>query len=96
MDSSDDGALALSNSLKYQQNLVGLIVSGGLGSSHLTVKEMNRLIDNLPQWASTAIKKFGSLGEYTNPEYLKAVQEFYSRHLIRINPVPREVQLSLE
>ena len=57
---------------------------------------MNRLIDNLPSWASSAIKKFGALGEYTNPEYLKAVQEFYSRHLIRINPVPKEVQLSLE
>jgi proline iminopeptidase len=96
MGSSYGGALALSYSLKYQQNLTGLIVSGGLASSQLTVKEMNRLIDNLPSWASSAIKKFGALGEYTNPEYLKAVQEFYSRHLIRINPVPKEVQLSLE
>ena len=51
MGSSYGGALALSYSLKYQQNLSGLIVSGGLASTKLTVKEMNRLIDNWPSWA---------------------------------------------
>lgn len=96
MGSSYGGALALSYALKYQQHLIGMIVSGGLASSKLAVQEMNRLVDDLPEWASIAIKKYGPLKDYSNPEYLKAMQEFYSRHLIRIDPIPKEVQASLE
>ncbi|MCL4447479.1 MAG: proline iminopeptidase-family hydrolase [Candidatus Thermoplasmatota archaeon] len=96
MGSSYGGALALAYSLKYQSALLGMIVSGGLASSRLTIKEMNRLIDDLPEWASSAIRKYDATGDYTHPDYLKATEEFYSRHLIRMNPVPREVRLSLE
>ncbi len=96
MGSSYGGALAFAYAVKYQQNLLGMIISSGLASVPLTVKEMNRLIDNLPQWASSAIKKYGAAGDYNNPEYVKATEEFYSRHLIRIKPIPKEVQTSLE
>jgi len=96
MGSSYGGALALAYSVKYQMNLKGLIVSGGLASVPLTVKEMNRLIDDLPAWAASAIRKFGSEGNYSDPEYLRAVDEFYRRHLIRISPWPEEVKTSLE
>ncbi|MEM0141173.1 MAG: proline iminopeptidase-family hydrolase [Thermoplasmatales archaeon] len=96
MGSSYGGALALAYSVKFQDHLKGLIVSGGLASVPLTVKEMNRLIDNLPAWASEAIRKFGSRGEYSNPEYMKAVEEFYKRHLLRIQTMPEEVKASLD
>ncbi|MEM4104672.1 MAG: proline iminopeptidase-family hydrolase [Thermoplasmatales archaeon] len=96
MGSSYGGALALAYSLKFQNNLSGLIVSGGLASVPLTVREMERLIDNLPPWASEAIRKFGSTQDYSNPEYKKAVEEFYRRHLIRVDPLPEEVRISLD
>jgi proline iminopeptidase len=96
MGSSYGGALALSYALKYQDNLQGMIVSGGLASTHLAVKEMNRLIDDLPEWASAAIKKYSGTKEYFNTEYQRATQEFYSRHLIRMDPIPKEVLTSLE
>lgn len=96
MGSSYGGALALAYAVQYQENLKGLIVSGGLASVSLTVKEVHRLIDNLPEWAKSAIKKYGDAGDYTNPEYIKASGEFMSRHFIRVSPVPDDVMTSLE
>lgn len=96
MGSSYGGLLALAYSMKYQINLSGLIVSGGLADVDLAVKEMNRLVEELPEWASAAIKKYGTLEDYSNPEYMKAAEEFYKRHLIRVDPVPPEVTRSLD
>lgn len=96
MGSSYGGALALAYSLKYQSNLRGLIVSGGLASVPLTVREMRRLIDKLPKWATAAINKYEKSGEFSNPEYLKAVDEFYRRHLLRLDKMPEDVKRSLE
>lgn len=96
MGSSYGGALALAYSVKYQRELRGLIVSGGLASVPLTVREMNRLIDALPEWAATTIKYYGSKGEFDNPNYRKASEEFYRRHLIRMDNMPEEARLSLE
>ena len=96
MGSSYGGALALAYSLKYQNNLIGLIVSGGLSSVPLTVKEMNRLIDLLPGKFKEAIRKYEKLNDYKNPEYLEAVLEFYRRHLLRMDSVPDDVRKTLE
>ncbi|MCL5731255.1 MAG: proline iminopeptidase-family hydrolase [Candidatus Thermoplasmatota archaeon] len=96
MGSSYGGALALAYALEYQDRLKGLIVSGGLASVPLTVKEMQRLIDLLPEWASSAIKRYGSSGEFQNPEYQKAVHEFYRRHFLRMDNYPEDVKRSLD
>nr|1XQV_A Chain A, Proline iminopeptidase [Thermoplasma acidophilum] len=96
MGSSYGGALALAYAVKYQDHLKGLIVSGGLSSVPLTVKEMNRLIDELPAKYRDAIKKYGSSGSYENPEYQEAVNYFYHQHLLRSEDWPPEVLKSLE
>ncbi|MGC8505584.1 MAG: proline iminopeptidase-family hydrolase [Thermoplasmata archaeon] len=95
MGSSYGGALALAYSLKYQRNLLALIITGGLASIPLTVREMAKLIDNLPNWASKAIKYYGDRGDYKNPEYEKAVMEFYHTYFIRMENFPEEVTASL-
>lgn len=94
MGSSYGGALALMYSLKYQNNLKGLIVTGGLSSTPLTVKEMRRLIEELPEWAKNAIKKYEAVGDYQNPEYVKAVDYFYRQHVLRMDEWPEEVVLA--
>ncbi|EQD64806.1 proline-specific peptidase [mine drainage metagenome] len=96
MGSSYGGALALAYSLKHQDKLLGLIVTGGLASVDLTVKEMRRLIENLPEKERDAIKKYGDAEDYTNPEYVDAVWYFYHRHLLRMKDYPAEVMTSLE
>ncbi len=95
MGSSYGGALALAYALKYQRNLLALIITGGLASIPLTVREMAKLIDNLPPWASRAIKYHGDREDYKNPEYERAVREFYQTHFIRMEKYPEQVTASL-
>ncbi|BAB60076.1 proline iminopeptidase [Thermoplasma volcanium GSS1] len=96
MGSSYGGALALAYAVKYQAHLKGLIISGGLSSVPLTVKEMQRLIDELPEKYRNAIRKYGEVGDYQNPEYQEAVNYFYHQHLLRSEDWPPEVLKSLE
>ncbi|MCY0859218.1 MAG: proline iminopeptidase-family hydrolase [Sulfolobaceae archaeon] len=90
------GLLALAYAIKYQHNLKGLIVSSGLSSVPYTVKEMQRLIDELPKEYRDAIRKYDSLKDYKNPEYLRAVNYFYSQHLLRLKEMPEPVKKTLE
>lgn len=96
MGSSYGGALSLAYSVKYQDRLKGLIVTGGLASIPFTVKEMNRLIDELPEWVGSTIRKYEAIGDFTNPDYEKAVNVFYREHLLRMDEMPGDVSRSLE
>lgn len=96
MGSSYGGALSLAYSLKYQDRLKGLIVTGGLASTPLTVREMHRLIDELDPKSRDAIHKYEPLGEFTNPDYLAGVNAFYRKHLIRMDTWPEEVSRTME
>ena len=96
MGSSYGGALALAYAVRYQENLKGLIISGGLSSVPLTVREMQRLIENLEPWARDAIRRYGDSGDFGNPEYQRATQLFYRKHLIRMDRYPDDVSRSLE
>jgi len=90
------GLLALAYALKYQANLKGLIVSSGLSSVPYTVKEMNRLKAELPVQVQSTLDKYESLQDFTNPEYLKAVDQFYKKHLLRLENMPEDVKRSLD
>ena len=96
MGSSYGGALSLAYSVKYQDRLKGLIVTGGLASIPFTVQEMHRLIDELPEQVGKTIRKYEATGDFTNPEYEKAVNVFYREHLLRKDEMPEEVLKSLE
>ena len=96
MGSSYGGALALAYAVKYQSNLRGLIISGGLPSVQFTVSEMFRLIDELDPWARDAIRKYGEMGEFSNEDYKRASELFYKKHFLRLNEYPAEVLKSLE
>ncbi len=96
MGSSYGGALALAYSLKYQDRLRGLIISGGLSSVPLAVSEMKRLIEGLSEESREAIRRFEQTGDEEDPAYKRAVQEFYSKHLLRLPDVPPPVKISLD
>lgn len=96
MGSSYGGALSLAYSLKYQDRLKGLIVTGGLASTPLTVKEMHRLIDELDPKSRDAIHKYEPLGDFTNPEFLAGVNAFYRKHLLRMDEWPEDVTRTME
>ena len=90
--SSYGGFLALAYGVKYSSKLKGIVCSNGLASVPLTVKEMNRLIEQLPEDLKNVVKA----NDFNNPLYQKAVEEFYRRHLCRLNDYPPEVKLALE
>src|SRR5947209_19154934 len=96
MGSSYGGALAIATALKYQRNLRSLVITGGLASVPLTVREMRRLVHQLPPKTRAAIAKYEAAEDYQNPAYLAAVDVFYRRYLCRLPVRHRELPYTLE
>src|SRR3989449_5648936 len=96
MGSSYGGVLAIATALKYQRNLRSLVITGGLASVPLTVREMRRLVNQLPPKTRAAIAKYEATEDYQNPAYLAAVGRFYRRDLCRLPGWPREPPANLE
>ena len=96
MGSSYGGALVLATALKHPKGLRSLIVTSGLASTHLTVREMWRLVDQLPPEVRATIRKHNATGDFRNADYLKAVDVFYRKHLCRLPVWPHELVQTLD
>lgn len=94
--SSWGGMLALAYSLKYQGNLKSVTTSSGLSSISETVKEMHRLISQLPQKEREAIETHEKDGDYSNPDYQDAAMYFMKKHLLRWDDWPEDVTKTME
>jgi proline iminopeptidase len=94
--SSYGGALALAYALEHPEALRSLVSASGLASIPLTVCEMARLKRELPAPYPEILSKHEARGEFQDPEYLGAVNEFYRRHLCRLSNWPPEVTYSIE
>lgn len=94
--SSYGGLLAIAYALKYQRNLKSLISASGIASVPNTTAGMEELNARLPPEVRAVRKKYENAGDYTNPEYLKAVDVFYKTYLCRLPEWPKEVTYSLE
>ncbi len=90
------GMLALAYALKYQDNLIGLIISNGLSSIPYTLQEMKRLIEELPERYRLAIKRYDEMGDYEHPDYVEAVQYWIRQHVIRMDNLPEPVRISFD
>jgi proline iminopeptidase len=82
------GILATEYALKYQQNLKGLVISNMVPS----VPEYNAYANNvlgpkLPPAILASIRSYEAKGDYTNPAYLKLIEEnYYPEHVLRMPP----------
>ena len=91
------GVLGIEYALKYQQNLKGLIISNMVPSIPDYVKYANEVLGpQLPKEILSQIRAFELKGDYTNPNYLKLINDYYyPQHVIRMpvnnwpNPVVR-------
>lgn len=95
MGSSFGGQVALVYALKHQPNLRSLIISGGLASVPLALKELNHLKSQLPARFRSIIRNHERSHDYDNPEYKKAVDFVYRKHLCRMKKWPKEVSYSM-
>ncbi len=94
--SSWGGMLALAYALKYQRNMKSMTTVGGLHNVPMTIREMQRMKKKLPSEVLKKLSKYEAEGDYENPEYQKAVMQFYRRHLCRLDKWPKDLVHSLD
>ena len=80
------GILAMEYALKYQQNLKGLIVSNMVPSIPDYMKYANEVLGpKLPKEILQQIKSYEAAGKFTDPKYLKIIEDYYyPEHVIRV------------
>jgi proline-specific peptidase len=89
------GSLALEYALKYPSNLRKLILSSSDASIPETIKAFSRLKSAMPKQVREILEKYEAIGDYDNPEYKKAVEELYRRHVYRGTEYPPDLAASL-
>ena len=94
--SSCGGQLGFEYALRYQRNMRSLTTVGGIHNFPLTIREMQKWRRRLPDDVRKTLERYEAAGDYFNPEYLKAVDVFYRKHVCRLDPWPKEVAYSIE
>jgi proline-specific peptidase len=90
------GWLSIDYMCREPQGIAGLVLASTSASIPQFVAEAGRLIEALQEPARTTLIELGARGEYDRPEYGEAVQEFYRRHLCRLDPWPEAMRKSAE
>jgi len=94
--SSYGGLLAIAYALAHPEPLKTLVSVSGLADVPLTSREMQRLKRELPPPFPEVLERHEARGEFQDPEYLAAVQEFYRRHVCRLPVWPTELTYTLD
>ena len=87
------GWLAIEYMLSRPSGILSLTLASTSASTAEFVREANRLIDELPTSMRDAIRRGDREQVFDSPEYLGATNEFYRRHVCRLDPWP-EAMLS--
>lgn len=82
------GWLAIEYMLNKPAGIVSLTLASTSASTAEFVGEANRLIDELPAEMRDAIREGDHEQSYDSPEYVRAMDEFYQRHVCRLDPWP--------
>ncbi len=95
LGSSYGGLLALAYALEHPENLRSVVTTGGLANVPLASAEMERLKHELPPETLVTLLAHEANDEFQHPDYLRAVEVFYRRHVCRLDPWPEPVTYSL-
>jgi proline iminopeptidase len=90
------GMLAQAYALEHQSNLVSLTLSGTASSIKMLMEEGEKVFQTLPADVRKKITKHESDGDFTNPEYLAALDEFNHRHQALADPWPEALKYVFE
>ena len=89
------GMLGMQFAITKPKGLNALVVADSPASMEVWVAEANKLRKELPPEVEATLLKHEAAGTTEDPEYIAAVDVFYSRHLCRI-PQPPYVVASFE
>ena len=84
------GMLGMQFATHQPNGLQALVVCDSPASMDMWVSEANKLRQDLPTEVEATLKKHEAAGTTDSPEYVAAVDVFYSRHLCRV-PQPPDV-----
>jgi proline iminopeptidase len=90
------GMLAQAYALEHQSNLVSLTLSGTTSSIKMLMEEGEKVFQTLPADVRKKITKHESEGDFANPEYLAAIDEFNHRHQALADPSPEALKFVFE
>ena len=90
------GMLAIEYMLTQPEGVAGLILSNSLSSAPLMEEELLRLKRALPPQALATLEACEKNGTTDSAEYKTASLAFYSRHLLRMDPLPPDIVEALE
>jgi len=85
------GMLAAEHAVRRPAGLRHLVIANSPASMPLWLEAAAGLRAQLPADVREALDTHEAAGTIDSPEYLAATQEFYARHVCRIQPMPEEV-----
>jgi L-proline amide hydrolase len=88
------GMLGAEHAIRRPAGLTSLVIADSPASMELWVSEADRLRADLPPEVQATLLRHEAAGTTSDPEYTRAEQVFYDRHVCRIVPNPPEVAAS--
>lgn len=73
-----------------------MVVASSPASAAIWVKEANRLRSYLPEDMSEALLQADVDGDYSRPEVVRASNEYYRRHVCKLDPYPDYIARSFD
>lgn len=86
------GMLAMEHALTHPDGLASLMVASSPASVPQWIEETAKLRALLPADLQSTLLRHEEAGTTTDPEYMAAANEFYKRHVCRVDPWPDCVQ----
>ena len=90
------GMLAAEYGVRRPQGLKSLTIANSPASMALWSSEAMRQRSEMPQEIQDTLNKYEKLGAYSDPEYKKATDRVYERHVCRVVPFPPEVTATFD
>jgi L-proline amide hydrolase len=88
------GMLGMEYALTRPAGLASLTIASSPASMVQWVEEANKLRAELPADVQDALTRHEAAGTFSDPEYQRAMDAFYARHVCRVQPLPEEVERS--
>ena len=91
------GILAMQYSLKYQDNLKGLVISNMMSSCPAYGKYAQEVLaPQFDQKILDTIRQIEAKGDFSNPKYMELLlPNFYAKHICRLDPWPEPMNRAL-
>ncbi|QEW17907.1 L-amino acid amidase [Marinibacterium anthonyi] len=90
------GMLGAEHAVLQPRGLKALVIANSPASMKLWGEGAARLRADLPEDVQEALNRHEAAGTTSDPEYIKAQDVFYARHVCRIVPNPPEVQRTFD